>query len=332
MANKSVTVLGWYGHGNCGDEAYKLAFPAVFPGYDFTFTEEIREEHRKSGAVILGGGDIAYSHMLDRVQRVVGRKHLMSVSLSSSDCVGRIGKVFETVAVRDQSSLDKLKMYDVAGDYYPDVVFALKGDREAGLKRLRAMFAAERREMYKQVVIVVVNAYLAVRENLLARDAVTFEKMAHDLGYLADNTPASFVFVPFGFDAPHDDRIANGWAASKCKFWKKNLVVFDKLSPMETLDLFCAADAAVVSRLHAGIYSTMAGVPFIDLTHHDKTRSFMATHGLADWSRSYWSFDKADGLSLLHDHLKSQGSRDRLAEVTARCRGRLAELGKTKLV
>jgi polysaccharide pyruvyl transferase WcaK-like protein len=320
-----IRVLGWYGHGNCGDEAYKAAFPAVFPGHTFEF------EDRLSGsadALIMGGGDIVYSHLLAQAERFAGPRHLVSVSLSSSDCVERIGGVFKTVAVRDGRSLAKL---GGLGCQIPDVVFSLTGSQQSGRERLRRMFGAEGRELYQKVVLVVLNAHLAVREGWLARDAATFDKVVHDLAYVADHTSASFVFVPFGLNAPHDDRITNGWLAGRCKYWKKNLVVYDKLSPLETLDLFHAADAAVVSRLHAGIFSIIGGTPFIDLTHHDKTGDFMSWAGLSDWSVPYWSMDRKAVLSLLHSHLAGVG-RDRVREIDQRCKEQLRGFGGTDLL
>jgi polysaccharide pyruvyl transferase WcaK-like protein len=327
-----VTVLGWYGHGNCGDEAYKTAFPSVFPAYDMTFTDELKAAHKQSAGYIMGGGDIVYSHLLQKMKAVSGPRHLMSVSLSSSDCVEQVGEIFDVIAVRDKPSLERLKRFGIEGQYVPDVVFALKGDRARGQKKLQAMFEAERRELYSKVVIVVMNAHLAVKEGQLSREASTFEKVACDLAYLADSTPASFVFVPFGYDAPHDDRITNSWVSGKCKYWKKNLVVYNRLTPMDTLDLFHAADAAVVTRLHAGIFSTIGGTPFIDLTHHDKTKDFLSTHGLSDWSLVYWSVDKLRCGDLLDGMLADPKAADRVRAVDKACKDRLAEFSKTRLV
>ncbi len=330
MGNK-VTVLGWYGHGNCGDESYKLTFPLVFPQYDFHFTDEIKQQHKDSDAYIMGGGDIVYSHLLQKIEKVKGKKHLISVSLSSSDCVDKLS-VFDTIAVRDRASLERLEKHGLMGDLVPDMAFSLYPDRNRGAALLKEWFDYEKMELYSKVVIVVINAHLSVRHEILGRDAFTFEKFAYDMASIMDNTPASFVFIPFGMDSPHDDRITNSWVASKCKFWKKNLVVYNRLSQEDILAVYAAADAAICTRLHAGIFSTVGHTPFIDITHHDKTRSFLNTYDLSRWSLNYWSFDKDTCQEMLHKHLLDADVRQFLRKVNHGCKEALHEFGKVNLV
>ena len=68
MDRAKIGVVGWYGHGNIGDESYRLSFPKVFPQYDFVFTEKVQEPFMP--AYVLGGGDIIsmiprFAEMLD---------------------------------------------------------------------------------------------------------------------------------------------------------------------------------------------------------------------------------------------------------------------------
>jgi polysaccharide pyruvyl transferase WcaK-like protein len=143
-------------------------------------------------------------------------------------------------------------------------------------------------------------------ESLLARDYINFEKVSMELGRLMDETPASFILMPFGNGFPQNDRIANGVAYANSKYWKKNLLLLDKLDVQSTLDICAAVDAAITTRLHAGIFSCIGETPFIDLTHHTKTQLFMEFIGKSDWSLDYWHFDYAAAKNLLHHFLNNK--------------------------
>jgi polysaccharide pyruvyl transferase WcaK-like protein len=88
--------------------------------------------------------------------------------------------------------------------------------------------------------------------------------------------------------------------SSRCKFWKKNLVIYDRLTVQKTLDMISTFDAVINTRLHSGIFSLISGVPFVDLTHHDKNKNFLETCGLQDFGISYWSFGSVQLASLLN--------------------------------
>jgi polysaccharide pyruvyl transferase WcaK-like protein len=297
----ATLVYGWYGHGNCGDESYKLTFPKIFPSQELVFSDTIPSPFNYD-TLIMGGGDIVYSNVIQKIKNLKCKKYLISVSLTSCDCIEEL-KVFDFIAVRDQKSLDKLNANNIKAKLIPDLAFALTPNKKNGKLLLKNIFQSANCELYSKSIIVVINAHLCVKESLLAREEITFQSFIYDLAHVIDNTPASFIFVPFGTDQPHDDRIANSWMASKCKFWKKNVVIYEKYSPQMILDLFSAADMSICTRLHAGIFSIVGNTPFIDITHHDKTKDFMTTLGLDSWTSNYWNFDKNKIKDLISIHL-----------------------------
>jgi polysaccharide pyruvyl transferase WcaK-like protein len=121
-----------------------------------------------------------------------------------------------------------------------------------------------------------------------------------------DHTPASFLLMPFGNGFPHNDRISNGFIYSNCKFWKKNVLLFDKLSVQETLDIFTAADAAISTRLHSSIFSCIGGIPFINIVHHSKTELFMEYIGKQNWCLDFWHFDYHKAINSIKDFLTNK--------------------------
>jgi polysaccharide pyruvyl transferase WcaK-like protein len=318
------SVLGWYGHHNVGDEAYRLAFPRLFPGPALSFTDSVPAD--RHDMLVLGGGDVLTAPMLDMAARSRSPRAAMSVSATSCNDPRRVAAMFDHVWVRDARSQHALEQGGVDARLVPDFAFALEADAARGRGLLDAAFAASGADRYDRVVAVVVNAHLAVREGCLARDEAWFVSFAHMFGWMTDRVGASFLFVPFGTASPWDDRVANGWVASRSKFWQKNVVVYSQPSPQDALDLLSACDAAVTSRLHAAIFCTIGGVPFVDLSHHDKTTDYLATAGLGDYAVPYWDCSRSFLLGQLEQRLSGGAEESaRLAGVARRFRAALAD-------
>lgn len=280
-----ITIFGFYDNKNIGDEAYKLAFPLMLPNHELNFVNNITTEPE---CLIVGGGDILNPSFMNKIKHIKN-KFAMSVNVFGDEYTSQFKHV-----------ISRNKDYK---NYLPDFAFMLTPNPDNG-KRLIEKLSME---LYSKVVVVVMNAFLDRGNAKLTRDTLTFQKVCQDLASIADNTCASFIFLPFGNGFPYNDRIANSVVYNRCKYWKKNALVFDELSVQDTLDICAAADAVISTRLHANIFACIGGTPFIDLTHHNKTGSFMRDLE-KDWSVNYWSFNKDKVQSLLLEFL--QGHRD----------------------
>ena len=298
MGNRQkITVLGWYGKGNIGDESYKLSFSTLFPDCDFHFTDDVKKSP-SSDYLIMGGGNVIDKSFFDQLDKVQVPKLLLSVGIPAHDDKRRPHlhlldsfNQFQHICVRDYMSFDLLQNRGIEVSYMPDFAFTLRPNKQRGKELLRKMYRQLGGELYEHTVAVVLNSFLAVGSDLLARDFLTFQKVCFDIARCADNTSASFIFLPFGGDQHSDDRMANSWAGGRCKWYKKNLVVYDRLGVQDTLDVMSACDVAITTRLHAAIFSTISGVPFVDITHHDKNRVYMESIGKEEWSLDYWYLD-----------------------------------------
>lgn len=321
-----VHVLGWFEHGNTGDEAFKVAFPMLLPDVEMRFMEFILPES-KPDAVILGGGDIVYPSFTKYINNLRYspniRKIAHSISLTENSDFETL-KTFDQVYVRDQYSLDQAIQHGVDATYQPDVTFMLTPNRDTGRQLVKQKFADEGHDLYSKVVVCVISNYLAnAKLDMLARDLTAFMKLSQDIAGEADHTKASFIFLPFSTMAPWDDRVANAWVADRCKFYKKNLVVWERLTVQETLDIIAAADVCVSSRLHSTIFSTLSGVPFVDLTHHTKNLGFLQTLGKTDWSLPFWEFDVKNYRKLVDAGLEASNPNAYLKQFTNQAKGQL---------
>jgi len=308
-----ISVLGWYNHSNIGDESYKLSFPKLFPNCEFDFAST------KSDTVILGGGDIlnqAYVSQMLRLPTNV-RKLAMSVSVNSHSPFSLLKKL-DGLYVRDVKSIRLLESNNVPFTYMPDVSTCLEPRPTEGAKWLKQQYAENGLELYGKKIGIVFNAHLNSNgSDMLARDYLNLLKVIWDLAKLMDETPASFVLFPMSTGMPWDDRVTNAMLSSRCKFWKKNFVVYNPLGVQETLDLISSLDVVISSRLHSSIFCLASEVPFIDLTHHDKNRGFLETVGLEDFSVSYWHFDYEETKIKLNDMLSSDKYRERMKGIKA---------------
>jgi polysaccharide pyruvyl transferase WcaK-like protein len=296
-----IHILGWYEHENIGDEAYKIAFPKLFKNYEFTFGEKIQG---KPDTIILGGGDILspkFFKILD--QHPQAKKYAFSINLRAEDIGPNLAR-FNHIISRNFVDLRTTDAYKI--QCYPDFTFILEPNKDHGKQLIKDLFNKYKSELYENVVVLTLNSFLCVREKILARDYVAFDKICYDLSKLMDNTNASFILVPFGNGFPQNDRISNAFVYANAKFWRKNLLLFEKLTIQQTLDIFAAADAAVTTRLHSAIFSCIGGIPFVDITHHTKNQMFMDFIGKPEWSLDFWHLDYFKALNLLKDFMENK--------------------------
>lgn len=320
---KTIHVLGWYQHENQGDESYRLAFPKLFPDYKFVFGEKIYDEPE---IIILGGGDVATPKFFTILEKYPkAKKYLFSVNLREKNITPEL-KQFEKIIVRNFVDFSDIKIQCL-----PDFTFVLKANKENGKQLIKKLFKKYKCELYENVIMLTMNGFLCLREKMLARDYVNFDKVCYDLAKIMDNTKASFILLPFGNGFPQSDKIANSFVYTNAKFWSKNLLVYDNLSVQQTLDIAAATDAAITTRLHAAIFSCIGETPFIDITHHTKNQMFMEFIGKPDWSLNFWDFNYTKALDLLNDFLNNKDFyRNQVARINTSAKKMLKQLD-TKL-
>jgi len=288
-----ILVLGWYGHHNCGDESYKDTFRVLFPNHQLTFTENLTQASVEAhDVIILGGGNVLRRGFIDQLLPFRNSKKIYGFSLGIEEPPTDDLSFFTHIYARDAATLAKLQELNLPCSFLPDTALILQGDPVKGKAWIKKKFENEKCDLYSNIITVVVNSYMLHGDlNGLARDAFSFIKFSYDFARVIDETPASFIFIPFGTQLPFDDRTTNAWVASKCKFWRKNLVVFDRMSYTETLDVIAASSLTISSRLHSSIFSFASGTPFIDVTHHSKNHLFLKMIDKTENSISFWRFD-----------------------------------------
>jgi polysaccharide pyruvyl transferase WcaK-like protein len=319
MAGPEVNVVGWYNKRNAGDEAYKLAFPALFKN-SFVFSDAPKPEHK---SYVLGGGDILSPAFLKAMGKVQGKKSIASTAFPEK-IDRKLIEQFGTVIVRDQKSLDNAINNGVEAILAPDFAFILKGNVERGKRIINKAFAEVNADQYERVVGIVVNSHLMASHDGYAYEQARFERFSYEMAMAIDSTNASFLFIPFGKAMPWDDRAGAGVVASRCKFHKKNVPMYKDLSVQDTLDIVSALDCLVSTRLHSTIFAISNSVPFLDITHNHKNTNLLNTLDLSSASLSYKCANAEDIKKQISDSLKKKDQlTTRLDEIAAQQRSLL---------
>lgn len=294
-----VCVTGWYDKKNTGDESYKLAFPICFPDIEFVFSDT----PQPADAYVLGGGDIIVPSFLSSMDAIKQKKTILSVSINKHD-ENVLLKDYAQVFVRDMQSLLVVSEIGIKASFCPDLAFSLTANPSRGKELRRDYFRKEKAEHYDKVVGIVINAHLSTYSGSSAAEAYQFDNFCFEMAKTIDETDASFMFIPFGKTMPWDDRSSNSIVANRCKFWKKNIVIYDEMSVQDTLDLISSANCMVSTRLHSTIFSLVAGTPLLDITHNHKNRNLLETVRAEEFSMPFRSFNYQDAKRRLSQILQ----------------------------
>lgn len=318
--DSNKVVLGWYNHGNIGDESYKLSFPLVLR-QNLEFIDKLSTSR---DLCILGGGDVLGGYFL---KQIIQSKIKLALSVSLSPNIKKETlDLFDLICVRDTMSYNIAKSKNKSALHYPDFAFSLVSNKENGINLLNKMFTNNTIDNYDKKIGIVINSHLLPSINSPAYEVALFNMFCHELAHIIDTTNASFVFIPFGKSMPNDDTISNGLIASKCKFWKKNLLIKDDLSVQETLDVISACDIMISTRLHASIFSCISEVPFIDISHNHKNNALLEDLAYPH-SISYWDFNKKSLESLINIvTIKQQEIKEKLHTISSENKNKLQEL------
>lgn len=289
-----LLVYGFYGKKNCGDESYMISFPRLLEGHELTFTADLTPELVDShDAIILGGGNVLNMHHLLKLQPHAG-KPMVAFSVGCTDDIDfGLLSMFSEIYVRDHVAERRLRAAGVGCCYCPDAAFDFEPNVERGREILSRLSIGHMLDKRETTIAVVVNGHLGgFGQASLARDTSRFEMFSLDMANVLDLLDASVIFLPMMSRLPWDDRVTNGWVASRCKHWSKVVSVYEEIDVQSTLDVIGAMDAVVSTRLHSSIFSCVSGVPFVDIHHHDKNLGFLETIDRLGWAVPFWDFSR----------------------------------------
>ncbi len=284
---KVIASLGWFGHQNCGDEMFKEALPHLFPSHEFLFFSVLKKNIdyiNQCDILFIGGGNIVDPVFLEGLEKITIPYYFLGVGITEQKNAGLVLGA-QQVFVRDQRSLDFIDKSYAQKYLAPDLAFSMKANKENGRKLLQNIPTV--RKGLPTIGLFLNDCVNSVAHSPIIK-FIEYNKVILELARFLDNLPYNIVFIPMSFLPPDDRRMSLDVAGNMRKGYNTHCVV-NQMTPQDCLDLTSALDFAITMRLHASIFCTIGNVPFFDITHHSKAKSYLDTEGLSQLSVDYYS-------------------------------------------
>lgn len=274
LTRKKVLVLGWYNHGNIGDEAFRPSFFQLWPQAAFTFSASVPDDVNEAyDVVMVGGGSFMDSSVIgiDRIElpmAFIGCGAGRTIRASMREALDRA----KVILLRDQHSFDNLPIeLHAKASVVADLVWARPN-------------WPEWQGASTNKVTVILSEHFAPRGDCPEWVAVSWSWFCRELAQVLDRLIAAdfhVKFMPMSTTRAWDDRRAAAMVISRMvraadAYWYYKRQV----SEQELLQCMAESRVVIAQRLHGSIFATAIGCPVVPVFGHDKVKGFMGETGL----------------------------------------------------
>jgi polysaccharide pyruvyl transferase WcaK-like protein len=193
----------------------------------------------------------------------------------------------EHVLVRDQASYNLVVGSRPDAILIPDLAFALTPDLDEGREYLAHLPGIN---PALPTIGVFLNDCVSAKFDSTILKFIECEKTKLELSRFLESQLANVLFLSMSTLPPDDRRISLD-VIGKMKNGYKYHCITDPIPPLRCLDMVSALDFAITMRLHADIFCTIAGVPFLDLVHHDKSKGYLESLDESILSTDYYGLN-----------------------------------------
>lgn len=316
MAN---VVVGWYGRGNCGDDAFKYAFRELFPGQTFQFDGGSRPlELQADDQVILGGGDVINQFYLDRIPKETSFS-IVGCGLGYTSEVELLkDRKIKAALFRNRSDSELASKSGIDAAYSPDICFAMPP------RAARKLPPGMRTK--KLGVILSGHAEPGIGQRDI-KGAAYFEYMKWELAAILDDVSQYYDihWISFSSDVDHFDETAHYSTRKKMQkrsnqfFWP-----YKADEPLSQIELLASMDAVVTMKFHGAIFATIHGIPFVSIGFTRKLLEFCRASNLDNLCVRPYEFTFANVVEALKD-AERPDTADKLLSVASQNRKLLRE-------
>lgn len=295
-AEDAIYVIGYYGHGNLGDEQYLISLKHCFSARNLVFVDIDKLatlEIPREATVILGGGDVLNDYFLDRLARIPRPVRLIafSVGIPYEDVLYTDKlDMFDAIFLRAETDMERVAaIYPRERLFYmPDASWFLLTDDIGGARAGRWSWFSARTtaapalaHIKKPMIAVSLNRHFyttPIYRTLVTAIAEALEQISF-LGY-------TIVFVPFNTKREH------GSAENDCLFHNDvisamNTVDYIKVNPAgaaETLEVYSMCRGAICMRFHSCLFALYQQCPFLPIFETRKIKNLLSEIG---WSAEH---------------------------------------------
>ena len=257
---KKVSIVGWYGHKNIGDESFREVFTRQLGHYDLSFGER---PDLSADAIILGGGGVVCKKYLDGLESYRKPIYAVGVDISvNGEEWQRIKSLpFRFLFIRS------FEYWQIASKeasnvcYCPDIAFSLFEKKE-------------KRDVKKPTgrIGVILSADISKYEHLRCHISNALKELS--------NKYNEIVYITMCNDKASLDFKMNQDVFEKTNHGHQILMTPDSVS--ETLEVISSLDVLITMRFHGAIFATICGVPFLSVANKGKCSLFCDQEGILD--------------------------------------------------
>lgn len=263
-----ISIVGWYGKKNVGDDAFQVVFSDFFKDHQVEFVTPPNRCNNPD-VVILGGGAVASPFYIDTLPDCP--RYAIGLDLafdSEADLLGKAG--FRKICVRTKKDVDLLlPKVNCPVQSIPDLAFYLKRTGKSILSKYK--------KTDRPALGVLVTDYVnpAIDRNMpwVAQRALDFKvKLAKELDHLYMQG-FEIILIPCSTGGYGDDRRINLDLAAFMEYEPVNIL--DTIGPQDMIDLVAECYRAICMRFHAHVFAMIAETPFASIEFTRKVNSLL---------------------------------------------------------
>ena len=300
-----VICLGYFGRGNSGDEAFKLAHEWLFGAENIEFQQgRLTAEQIAGRPLILGGGDVVEPFFLDWIPKGTPFS-MVGVGLqyeeNSIRALQRHGTDMQHAWYRNRIDVELSRNAGFESDYIPDIVFSQRHHEEALPAHILEQVVSKDGKP---------TAIVCLTDHFNSRYAIQDPRLAAYLEYLkwelasALDALASYmniVFFPLSTYHVHPDARMHYEVARRMKNRSQVVEIREELTPGQGISLFRKAEHVFSMKLHGSIYGLLTERACVNIGIGRKQQKLFEEAGLKDASLDSYSFTKDRFLSAVNN-------------------------------
>ncbi|MBE9605543.1 polysaccharide pyruvyl transferase family protein [Acetobacteraceae bacterium H6797] len=327
-----VICLGYFGRGNSGDEAFKLAHEWLFGAENIELrSSQLKPEDIKGRPVILGGGDVVAPFFLDWIPRGTPFS-MVGVGLKYEEASIRAlrehGDDLQHAWYRNRIDVDLTRAAGMKSDYVPDIVFSLRHhDEELPAHILDKVVHKGGKPT---AIVCLTDHYNSRYEIQDPRLCAYLEYMKWEMAAALDHLSRYMhvVFFPLSVYANHQDARIHFEVARRMKNRSQVVEIREELTPGQAISVFRKAEHVFSMKLHGNIYGLLTERACVNIGTGRKHQKLFEEGGLKDLSLDPFSFTKDRFLAAVANSV-TPNARQRVADLALSSYEELVKFRKT---
>jgi polysaccharide pyruvyl transferase WcaK-like protein len=313
-----ISVVGWYGIGNIGDEAFKPAIERIFDGHELEFVRPPRRP-RDPDLVVLGGGAVVSPFYLTCLPERK-RRYALGVDLAYESEIELLANGgFSGVMFRNRTDAARFAHRLAVPTYsIPDLAFMIRPSGRPTLER----FHPDGDSAGKKVAVCAtdyVNPAIDRPVEEFGESAYSFAvSLAQELDQLTEQGWTVYLLCCSTGGYGDDRRMA---LQLKSFMEHPPVTILDSMEPQEMVDFIAEMDLSICMRFHSHIFSTIAGTPFVSIEFTRKVKVYLEELGLREETTCAAFLGRRFDTSHFHETvrrvLERQGLTAQLRDVAA---------------